>query len=213
MRKLRFTSGEYYHVYNRGVDKRDIFIEQEDLERFYLAMQEFNVLNPIGSIHSASFHKKHSLRNLVPNDDGRLVNFIAFCLNPNHYHFILQQVNDRGLEKFMHRVGVGYSNYFNKKYKRVGSLFQGTFKATHVNSDEYLLHASVYVNLNYKVHQIDSPLVRSSWKEYDSEGDYGFCKKGVILSQFRDKDGYKDFAKTSLENSLRRKEFEKTFEA
>ena len=63
MRKLRFTSGEYYHVYNRGVDKRDIFIEQEDLERFYLAMQEFNVLNPIGSIHSASFHKKHSLRN------------------------------------------------------------------------------------------------------------------------------------------------------
>src|SRR3989338_3938140 len=99
----------------------------------------------------------------------------------------------------MHRIGVGYSNYFNKKYKRSGSLFQGTFKAVHIDSDEYLLHVSAYVNLNYKIHQIDSSLIRSSWKEYNFEDKNGFCKKEIILNQFGDRNGYKEFVKTSLD--------------
>lgn len=212
MRKVRFLNGEHYHIYNRGVEKRDIFVEQENVDRFYQSMQEFNVLDPIGSLYAASFRKNHPLRNLVSQKGGRLVNFIAFCLNPNHYHFILQQIEDRGIEKFMHRIGVGYSNYFNKKYKRSGSLFQGTFKAVHIDSDEYLLHASAYVNLNYKVHQIDSSLIRSSWKEYNSKDENGFCEKDIILNQFGNRNGYGEFVKTSLEVSLRRKELEKLFE-
>jgi len=212
MRKVRFLNGEYYHIYNRGVEKRDIFIAKENIERFYQSMQEFNVLDPIGSLYAASFRKVHPLRNLVPKDSDRLVNFIAFCLNPNHFHFILQQIEDRGIEKFMHRMGVGYSNYFNKKYKRSGSLFQGTFKAVHLDSDEYLLHASAYVNVNYKVHQISSSFIRSSWKEYNSENENAFCEKDVILNQFKDKNGYREFVKTSLETSLHRKELEKHLE-
>jgi len=74
-------------------------------------------------------------------------------LNQNHYHFILEPLVDDGIQKFMHKLSTGYTNYFNEKYKRNGSLFQGKYKAVHINSDEYLLHLSVYVNLNYKVHR------------------------------------------------------------
>lgn len=212
MRKVQFVNGEYYHIFNRGVDKRDIFTNQKDLNRFLQGMQEFNVLEPIGSMYAASFRKKSLLRNLVSKREGQLVNFICYCLNPNHYHFVLQQLVDRGIEKLMHRLGIGHSNYFNKKYKRVGSLFQGPFKAIHVDSDEHLLHVSVYVNLNSKVHQIDSPLVKSSWKEYISNYRDGLCAKDVILNQFESINSYKEFAERSLRISIERKELEKHLE-
>lgn len=80
-----------------------------------------------------------------------MVKFIAYCINPNHYHFILQQVSEKGIEKFMQRLGMGYAKYFNNRRKRSGTLFQGKFKARHIDSNEYLLHVSSYVNLNYKL--------------------------------------------------------------
>ncbi|PIZ77139.1 MAG: hypothetical protein COY04_00485, partial [Parcubacteria group bacterium CG_4_10_14_0_2_um_filter_7_35_8] len=145
-------------------------------------MSEFNTLIPIGGIYAASFHKNNSLRNLV-SKTGKLVNFICYCLCPNHYHFILRQSTDRGIEKFMHRLGLGYTNYFNKKHRRTGSLFQGTFKANHVDSNEYLLYASAYVNLNYKVHQLTSGFSCSGWEDYiQSQRKNKFCDTDVILN-------------------------------
>src|SRR3989344_8431518 len=111
MRKTSFAEGEYYHVYNRGVDKRDIFTDNEDYTRFLLSMREFNVRDPIGSIYENSFAKEQLTHK--PSKRQPLVKFIAFCLNPNHYHFILQQMTERGVEKYMHRLGTGYTKYFN----------------------------------------------------------------------------------------------------
>lgn len=212
MRKIKFTNGEYYHIFNRGVEKRDIFSDKSDLDRFFQSMGEFNTVFPIGSIYAASFHKKEQITSSVDRPE-RIVSFICYCLNPNHYHFILQQLTDRGIEKFMHRLGLGYTNYFNKKYQRSGSLFQGTFKANHIDSNDYLLYASVYVNLNNKVHQIGNNPFKSSWVEYAKRNGQGmFCDKKIILSQFVNPEDYKAFAEDALLVAKKRKELEKILE-
>lgn len=209
MRKIKFTNDEYYHIFNRGVEKRDIFSGKSGLDRFFQSMDEFNTLSPIGSIYAASFHKNEQVANLIDRPE-RLVSFICYCLNPNHYHFILQQLTDRGIEKFMHRLGLGYTNYFNKKYQRSGSLFQGTFKANHIDSNDYLLYASAYVNLNNKVHQIGNKPFESSWGEYvKGNGQSIFCDKKIILNQFASSENYKAFAEDALAVARERKELEK----
>lgn len=205
-RKVNFVEGEYYHVYNRGVDKRSIFNNHRDTERFFKSMMEFNIKEPIGSIYENSFLKEDGLK---PNP---LVSFVAYCLNPNHYHFILTPIIENGIESFMQRLGTGYTLYFNNRNKRTGSLFQGNFKASHIDSNEYLLHVSAYVNLNDKTHQLGgetSKLVCSSWKEYTEPNSNGICDKNIILEQFKNVTEYKDFALSSLKDIIERKEAEK----
>jgi REP element-mobilizing transposase RayT len=210
MRKTPFVEDEYYHIYNRGVDKRSIFLDEDDVQRFYTSVKEFNVLEPIGSIYENSFAKKLGSWTSKPVSDS-LVNLTAHCVNPNHFHLLLKQETEKGIEKFMHRIGTGYTKYFNSKYKRSGALFQGRFKSVHVDSNEYLLHVSAYINLNDRVHQLGSPtskLVRSrsSWREYTDERCKGICEKDIVLKQFKSIGEYKKFAFLSLELILERKE-------
>jgi len=214
-RKVNFVTGEFYHIYNRGVDKRTIFSDTYDMKRFFQSMEEFNVEKAIGSIYENSFIKKDpkSPPAQLGSESSKLVNFVCYCLNPNHYHFILEQVSENGIEKFMHRLGTGYTKYFNNKHKRSGSLFQNIFKSSHVDSNEYLLHSSTYVNLNDRVHKIDEGLSWSSWNEYIGSSLSDFCKKDIILGQFNNRDEYKIFAESSLEDILRRKEAEKELES
>lgn len=204
MRKIQFANNEYYHILNRGVDKREIFSDYEDLSRFLQSMDEFNTIEPIGSIFE-NFYRKDKTKN-----KKKLVDFVSYCLNPNHFHFILKQIIDKGIEKFMHRIGVGYTMYFNNKHGRSGSLFQGGYKAIHINSNEYLLHLSAYVNLNNKVHQLGDSVSKSksSWNEYINNYD-GFCKKDIILGQFNNSLEYKNFAESSLKDIRERKNMEK----
>jgi len=211
MRKVAFVEKEFYHIYNRGVDKRSIFSDKYDMQRFFQSMQEFNTIEPIGSIFENSFSKNRE--NKTKQMDSPLVQFVAYCLNPNHFHFILTQLEERGIEKFMHRLG-GYTKYFNEKHSRSGSLFQGTFKATHINSNEYLLHASVYVNLNYKVHKVKEGegLFRSSWNEYMDNNSSGICSKDIILGQFKNEEKYIDFASDTFASILEKREMVATFE-
>lgn len=210
MRKIKFVEGEFYHIFNRGVDKRIIFQDQNDSDRFFQSMKEFNVEEPIGSIYRNSFNRKNiKLSNPATKSKQRLVNFICYCLNPNHYHFILEPLVENGIEKFMQKLGTGFTRYFNEKYKRNGVLFQGPFKAVHINTDAQLLHTSAYVNLNDKVHKLSSGVtkfIRSSWKEYVGENIKDlFCKKDIVLGQFKDKMDYKKFAEESLEGILERR--------
>ncbi|MFH1956185.1 MAG: transposase [Patescibacteria group bacterium] len=207
MRKTQFANNEYYHIFNRGVDKREIFSEYEDLSRFFQSMDEFNIIDPIGSIFENSFRKIER----PVSENERLVNFVCYCLNSNHYHFILKQASDKGIEKFMQRLGNGYTKYFNNKYSRNGSLFQGTYKSVHINSNEYLLHLSVYVNLNNKIHQLGHLMSKSksSWEEYLNPSANGFCEKDIVLGQFNNLSEYQGFAESSLGNIKERKELEK----
>lgn len=216
MRKVNFANKEYYHIFNRGTDKRLIFTELNELRRFFQSMDEFNSLEPIGSIYENSFRKDQfgSRASKKTSKKKKLVNFICYCLNPNHFHFILEQLVDRGIEKFMHRLGTGYTKYFNQKHERSGVLFQGPFKAVHIDVNEYLLHLSIYVNLNNKIHKIQQLgssasklLSKSSWDEYIGKED-GFCEKGIILNQFKSVLEYKKFAENSLKDIKARKDIE-----
>lgn len=200
-RKVELANGEIYHIFNRGVEKRETFLDSEDFSRFFQSMNEFNTEKPIGSIFENQFTDK-KLGSLAP----KLVEFVAFCLNDNHFHFVIKQNLDNGINKFMQKLGTGYTNYFNNKYKRSGSLFQGSYKAAWIDSNEYLLHLSAYVNLNNEVHRLGSLAPKSSWGEY-VEGASGFCDEGkkIILEQFGNAEKYKEFAESSLEDILKRR--------
>jgi len=213
-RKSSFAIGEHYHIFNRGVDKRIIFDDTYDIRRFFQSMIEFNTIDPIGSLYENSFLP---LGCETPKLAERLVNIIAYCLNPNHFHLILEQLTDGGISQFMKRLSGGYTNYFNQKNKRSGSLFQGVFKDVHIDSNEYLLHASAYVNLNDRVHQLgcETPKLvesMSSWGEYMNKEIRGVCEKEIILGQFKNSSEYEKFALSSLESIIKRKVEMKDFD-
>lgn len=217
MRKTEFANGEHYHIFNRGVDKRDIFLDIKDYERFLLSMKLLNDEEEGLMIDWRDYKKSNSKATL---DDflklgfrkrDPLVEIIAYCLNPNHYHFILKQIKEKGIEKFMHKVGISHSKYFNKKNKRSGSLFQGKFKAIHINSNEYLLYLSAYVNKNNFIHGYNK---NDNWP-YSSLPDYlgkrksNLVNKEVILGQFEDANDYKEFMNKNALYMRENKELEK----
>jgi len=175
-------------------------MDQHDSNRFFQSLEIFNDVEPSGSIYEQSF-EDYAKRSGKP-----LVDIVCFCLNPNHFHMILKQKVNRGVSEFMRRLGCGYTYYFNNKHKRSGSLFQGVFKSSHIDSNEYLLHVSGYVNLNNRVHQLGgftSKLVRSSWDEYmDNARTDGICNKKLILEQFDNPKDYAKFALASLQNMI-----------
>jgi len=178
MRKEPLITGEYYHIYNRGVDKRDIFSSDKDLERFKESIKQFNQVDGIGSLEmhhkSARALDSHSQLKTKP-----LVAIVAFCINPNHFHFFLKQLIDGGIAKFMQKILGGYTYYFNKKNQRSGSLFQGTFKSKLIEQDDYLRKIFAYTNQNYLVHDIPknkSSFIFASDKEYD-RGVFNFVSK------------------------------------
>jgi REP element-mobilizing transposase RayT len=217
MRKIELANGELYHIFNRGVDKRNIFADKNDLERFFQCMQIFNVIEPIGSLYEYNFLKPEEKQ----KPKKHLVRFVAYCLLPNHFHFIIQQATDNGISKFMKRLLGGYSWYFNHKKKRSGVLFEGTFKAVHINSNEQLLHTSAYVNLNDKQKNLfdgrnakKTNLVKSSWEEYiEQKNVFEICaQKGLVLGQFRSKSEYKKFVLDSLKDIRNNKEKYKDLE-
>lgn len=214
IRKIKFVNNEYYHICNRGVDKRNVFIEKIDLWRFIKGILLFNKLRIIGSIRD-ELDKNKTPRSQAPVDlgfdfltesNGELVEIVSFCLNPNHYHLLVKQISDNGITKFMQKLGTGYTNYFNEKNKRSGVLFQGKFKAVHIESNEQLLYTSAYVVLNDVIHIIhneDRELVFSSWGEYSGKNKkINFCKgKNIILDQFNGFEDYRKFAEDVVKSA------------
>ena len=190
MRKTKFANGEYYHIYNRGTDKRDVFLDEYDYARFLRSLEEFNRIEPIGSLYIKDQLSERGVA-AGPLQEERLVEIIAFCLNPNHFHLILKQEKEGGVSEFMKRVSGGYTGHFNFRYKRTGVLFQGKFKAIHIDSNEYLLYLSAYVNGNNLVH--DTKTFRSSLGNYLKNKKDNLCNPEIILSQFQNREGYKDF--------------------
>lgn len=204
----KIAIGEYYHVYNRGVDKRQVIKDNEDADRFIKSLEFFNSKEPIISLRDVISEND----NKIKKPSNALVQIVCYSLNPNHYHLLLREINEGGISEFMKRVGGGYTWYFNNKNKRSGSLFQGRFKSVHIESNEQLLHVSVYVNLNWEVHKIGTysgstaGKVRSSWNEYIGETNQNICKKNIILGQFKSIKEYKNFAESSLVEILEAKE-------
>src|SRR3989339_2000379 len=150
LRSGPFITGEYYHLYNRGVDKRIIFKSKKDYERFMMLLfvsnsneQSFRLDNLINQQHK-------TFDEILILDKGKLlVSIGAWCLMTNHFHLLIRQEVDGGITKFMRKLGVGYSMFFNIKYQRTGSLFGGLFKAKLIDADDtYLKHLFGYIHIN-----------------------------------------------------------------
>ncbi|MBU1085806.1 MAG: transposase [Candidatus Beckwithbacteria bacterium] len=188
-----YFEDSFYHIYNRGVEKRIIFQDKLDYKTFlsYLKLYLSPPLQLPAEI-SAEFRRiaeRASLNNLFGE-----VKLISYCLMPNHFHFLVKQKPINGIEKFMRSIGTKYTMYFNKKYKRVGKLYQGTYKAVLVKSEAQLLHLSRYIHLNPVVNQKLEPrklhqkLISSS--SYSSYANYlklrntTWLKSGEILEYF-----------------------------
>lgn len=145
MNRLKFADGEIYHIYNRGVEKRKIFLNQRDYLRFIHGMHEFNNENP--ATNTLYFLNKSYIE-VQPRYKDPLVEILAFVLMPNHFHILLKQKKDGGIPKFMQKLGTGYTMYFNKKNERVGCLFQGRFKSVLISHESQHIHIASYIHLN-----------------------------------------------------------------
>ena len=209
-RKVSFVNGEFHHIYNRGVDKRKIFSNQRDYERFLVSMYLLNTKEDILMTKWRDFKKFNPKARLLDfreiRPEERLVEFICYCLNDNHYHFILRQFQDKGIEVFMQKLGTSHTSYFNKKYKRSGSLFQGPFGSTHIATNDQLLYLSAYVNKNHLIHgyKEGDNWKYSSLNEYlGRQSDFCFCNTSQILDQFS---GIKEYEKYINANALQMRE-------
>ncbi len=142
VRKIPFADREKYHIYNRGTEKRKIFLEDKDYERFIFILSEFNKIQRSAKILSTRKKDKGV------DDHQPLVSVEDYSLMPNHYHVVLEQLEENGIAKFLQKVMTGYTMYFNKKYNRTGALFQGKTKSKHIDSDVYYNQLRAYIHLN-----------------------------------------------------------------
>lgn len=149
MERPKFFNEEVYHIYNRGVAKRDIFTTERDYFRFIQSMYEFNDLAPSLNLNFYFQSKPHpEILRVLKKPRKDLVEILCFVLMPNHYHFLLRQLREGGITEFMRKIGTGYTKYFNIKNQRVGPLFQGKFKAVHITKEPHLLYLPHYIHLN-----------------------------------------------------------------
>ena len=175
-RKVKFQAKEHYHLYNRGHNYQPIFFERENYLYFLRQLRKY----------------------LLPD----ILDIIAYCLMPNHYH-LLAYLKHADLSRHMQPFALSYTKAINKRYERVGSLFQSPFKAIHVDRDEYLLHLSRYIHLN----PVEAGLVErpedwefSSYREYVGLRNGTLPRPEVVLAQFPSTDAYREFVESCVES-------------
>ena len=156
MKNPIFANDEIYHIYNRGVEKRIIFLDKKDHFRFVHDLFEFNDEAPALNM-TYYFNTRTKTMDIrcpyIPKRNEKkprklLVKILAWSLMPNHYHLFVQQVQDNGITRFMQKIGIGYAKYFNEKYERSGHLFQGRFRAVHIDNEAHFLHLPFYIHCN-----------------------------------------------------------------
>lgn len=138
-----YVEGGYYHIYNRGVEKRDIFLDKQDCIVFQRYLKLY-----LAEPSEVAKIQVPRIQSFLANNMHDELDLLAFSLMPNHIHLQVRQKYKNSIAKFMKRLITSYVMYFNRKYKRVGPLFQNRYKAALVESDAYLLHLSRYIHLN-----------------------------------------------------------------
>ena len=157
-RHIPLYTDEIYHLYNRGVDRRNIFLDDKDYERFQLLLYLANGERPINCQALLSYGRR-SLIKLYNIDRGKpLVAISSYVLMPNHFHVLVYQLVDNGISQYMKKLLTAYAKYFNTKHKRTGVLFQSRFRSVHVNTDTHLRYLYSYIHLN------PVKLIQSDWQ-------------------------------------------------
>lgn len=200
-RKIVFINDGFYHVFNRGIEKRPVFTDKREFYRAKELLRFYQYKKiPIKYSHFKSLPREKQQRLWeILVQSGRIVEIISFCLMPNHFHLLLKQIADKGVSQFVANFTNAYTKYFNIKHERIGSLFEGVFKAVYVENDEQLIHLSRYIHLN----PVASSLINtvqlegytwSSYPEYvlEKSGDK-IIKNNQVLDMFKSIADYKSF--------------------
>lgn len=192
-----FKEDGYYHVFNRGVEKRLIFQDKQDYKMllYYL----FIYLVPLEKVLL-----KYPLLpiRLYNKNLSKEVELVCFCLMPNHFHFLLHQTTQDATSKLMKQIMNGYTHYFNQKYKRVGPLVQGVFKAVDIPSDEIFVHISRYIHLNPVTAGLTDNLEDYKWSsypEYLGQKESSLSRKERVLDLFSSAQDYKNFIQDQID--------------
>jgi putative transposase len=194
-RAIPLVAGQYYHIYNRGNNRQNIFIERENYFFFLRGLRKYLLAeNRTSQVPETS----EVLETSDVSKPNVAVAIVAYCLMPNHFHLLVCPHDDM-LSRRMQRFSISYTKAVNKRYGRVGSLFQGQFQAVPVERDEYLLHLSRYIHLN----PVTAGLVKcpEDW-EFSSYRDYIGLRQGtlprpdVVLSQFPKSGAYQAFVES-----------------
>lgn len=205
MPRAQLTEGEYYHIYNRGVEKRSIFLHDQDRWRFLtllIILQGDSTVPQVNRFVSNVQRWRLDTEFFEEIEKNRTIELVSFCLMPNHFHLILRQLKEGGISKFMQRLSDSYTKYFNIKYDRTGHLFGGKFQSVHIDEDKYLNYLSAYIHLNPRglkpwfSKEIDFPW--SSFQDFCNENRLGvFLSPSIILDQFDNKKEYQSFVEST----------------
>ncbi|OGE09077.1 hypothetical protein A3A60_02760 [Candidatus Curtissbacteria bacterium RIFCSPLOWO2_01_FULL_42_26] len=195
-RKDLLITGHIYHIFNRGVNKATIFYSEDDYRRFYeTAIHYLNKRVKYSS--SQTFSDTVSLDSAdTVSEENDKVEVLAYCLMPNHFHFLVKQIADGGITDYFRHLLNAYSHYVNIKYKRIGPLFQGPFRNLLVETDEQLVHLSRYIHLNPLVAGLVADARNYMWSSYMAclgEKKNGLCDGKIIKGYFKSAREYEKF--------------------
>ena len=199
--------GEYYHVYNRGVEKRVTFNDDRDYQRFLEIVEYYLPPNRAISFSQRNrFHRpepdiQHRVldirqRDIISTPLAPLIEIVAFCLMPNHFHFLIKVISEAGLQNWIRLIINSYTRSFNIRWDRVGPLFQGPYKFVHISSNNQLLHLSRYIHLNPVIAKLTIKTSDWRWSSmhyYHHPPQISWLKPRVILDQFRTLADYEQF--------------------
>jgi len=210
-----YIANGFYHVYNRGVEKRNIFLDEQDYLVFlsylklYLSPVEETIKNTTNNINldyeekNSKIFRLNELKNFF-----RKIKLITYVLMPNHFHLEVQQVGVKDLENFMRCLIIKYTMYFNKKYKRVGTLFQGRYKAVSIFGKERLIDLSLYIHRNpIELLSENQPLESYPWSSYPAyigNHQVKWLIKDIIMSNFENVKVYRSLVESSVGSDPRR---------
>ena len=191
------VNGEFYHIYNRGVEKRDVYLNYWDYKRFLKSLYYYQFLGPKPSFSKFSKSESSLFKPILEN---KVIEIICYCLMPNHFHLQVKQLKEKGISIFMGQLLNSFTKYFNIKHKRVGSLFQGTFKTVRVETDEQLVHLSRYIHLNPIVSRVAKKLDDYKWSSFSEYmNEPVICSTSEIINFFPSKGKYREFVEAQID--------------
>lgn len=209
----QYAENSFYHVYNRGVEKRTIFEDEQDYKVFLKYLKDALSSPPSKTtlLKTITF-KGATFKGITKQVKNfqKEIELIAYCLMPNHFHFLIKQHNKNSMKKFMTSLSTRYSMYFNKRHSRIGHLFQNNYKACLIKEDAYLLHLSRYIHLNPKREFNNIANAYSSYGEYLGIRNTSWINTEPILDFFKNKSNqiinskhqtYQDFVENWKGNS------------
>lgn len=200
LRTIPLVTGEFYHIYNRGIARQPVFLNRRDYERFLFTLSFYRFLDiPVKLSRLLQLNKEQRKTLITTLDDkgNKQVEIISFVLIPNHFHLLLQQTREGGISNFMRRAIDSWTRYFNTKHTRLGALFQGVFKAVRVESDEQLIHLSRYIHLNPLVSYVvkEADFITYPWSSLPDylKGNSSFVNIDIVLRHFASSEAYKKY--------------------